>query len=160
MNKINFSPTTYYRFIKIGIFLFLVSPFSTLLAMFFQGPAYQWPFRIFFILLSLIGLVLGFILFWYLLIASIFLYGKKDLKKAKVHLFHFLALAILPLLPIFVIGTIDFIQSGFQSPFLSGLDLSSLYYPAGGEIYSEFLPLIFEHCKNILSDPTYTIPYD
>ena len=43
MNKIKFSHINCYRLIKIGIFLFLISPLNSALAMFFQGPEYQWP---------------------------------------------------------------------------------------------------------------------
>lgn len=94
MNKNKLPHINYYRLIKIGIFLFLISPLNSALAMFFQGPTYQWPFRIFFILLSIIGLIVGFILFWYLLFSTLFFFLKKDRENARSHLVHFLALAL------------------------------------------------------------------
>lgn len=156
MNKKKFSCLTYYRFIKIGILLFLTSPLNLVLAIFLEGPSYQWPFRLFFISLCIIGLVLGFVLFWYLLFATIYFYGKKDPKGGRTHLVHFLLLALLPLLLPFLVYTLDFIQSGFQFP--PSINFSNIYYPAGGAVYTEFLPLVFDEFKNVLTDPSYTIP--
>lgn len=156
MNKIKFLQIKYFRLIKIGIFLFLISPLNSALAMFFQGPRYQWPFRIFFILLSIIGLITGFFLFWYLLFSSLFYYWKKDREKARAHFVHFLALALLPLIPILISLIVELSQSGLQS--LS--KIGNIFYPAGGKAYTEFLPFLFEELKKILSDPSYIIPYD
>lgn len=124
--------------------------------MFFQGPRYQWPFRIFFILLSIIGLITGFFLFWYLLFSSLFYYWKKDREKAKAHFVHFLSLALLPLIPILISLIVELSQSGLQS--LS--KIGNIFYPAGGKAYTEFLPFLFEELKKILSNPSYVIPYD
>ena len=156
MKKIKFLQINYYGLIKIGIFLFLISPLNSALAMFFQGPAYQWPFRIFFILLSIIGLITGFFLFWYLLFSSLFYYWKKDRKKAKAHFVHFLSLALLPIIPILISLIVELSQSGLQ--FLP--KIGNIFYPAGGKAYTEFLPFLFEELKKILRDPSYIIPYD
>lgn len=124
--------------------------------MFFQGPAYQWPFRIFFILLSIIGLITGFFLFWYSLFSSLFYYWKKDREKARAHFVHFLSLALLPLIPILISLIVELSQSGLQSlP-----KIGNVFYPAGGKAYTEFLPFLFDELKKILSDPSYIIPYD
>ncbi|MDU7150918.1 MAG: hypothetical protein E6312_02480 [Peptoniphilus grossensis] len=156
MNKNKFPQINYYGLIKIGIFLFLFSPLNSALAMFFQGSAYQWPFRIFFILLSIIGLIGGFLLFWYLLFSSLFYYWKKDREKARAHLVHFLALAFLPLIPILVSLIFELSQAGLHSlP-----KIGDLFYPAGGKAYTEFLPFLLEELKKILSHPSYIIPYD
>lgn len=156
MNKNKFFHINYYGLIKIGIFLFLISPFNSLLAMFFQGPAYQWPFRIFFILLSIIGLIGGFLLFWYLLFSILFYFLKKDIEKARGHLVHLLALALLPLIPILLSLIFEFRQAAFHSlP-----KIGDFFYPAGGKAYTEFLPVLLEELKKILSDPSYIIPYD
>lgn len=156
MNKNKFFHINYYGLIKIGIFLFLISPFNSLLAMFFQSPAYQWPFRIFFILLSIIGQIGGFLLFWYLLFSTFFYFLKKDIEKARGHLVHFLALALLPLIPILLSLIFEFRQAAFHSlP-----KIGDLFYPAGGKAYTEFLPVLLEELKKILSDPSYIIPYD
>lgn len=156
MNKNKFLHKNYFRIIKIGIFLFLFSPLNSLLAMFFQGPAYQWPFRIFFILLSIIGLIGGFLLFWYLLFSSLFYYWKKDREKARAHFVHFLALAFLPLIPILVSLIFELSQVGLHSlP-----KIGDLFYPAGGKAYTEFLPFLLGELKKILSNPSYIIPYD
>lgn len=156
MNKNKFFHINYYGLIKIGIFLFLFCPLNSALAMFFQGPAYQWPFRIFFILLSIIGLIGGFFLFWYLLFSSLFYFWKKDREKARAHLVHFLALAFLPLIPILFSLILDLSQVGVHSlP-----KIGDLFYPAGGKTYTEFLPFLLEELKKILSNPSYIIPYD
>ena len=156
MNKIKFPQIKYFRLVKIGIFLFLISPLNSALAMFFQGPAYQWPFRIFFILLSIIGLIGGFLLFWYLLFSTLFFFWKKDREKARAHLVHFLALAFLPLIPILLSLIFEFRQAAFHSlP-----KIWDLFYPAGGKAYTEFLPVLLEELKKILNDPSYIIPYD
>lgn len=156
MNKNKFFHINYYRLIKIGIILFLISPLNSLLAMFFQGPAYQWPFRIFFIVLSIIGLIVGFILFWYLLFSTLFYFWKRDIEKARAHLVHFLALALLPLIPILLSLIFEFRQAAFHSlP-----KIWDLFYPAGGKAYTEFLPLLLGELKKILSHPSYIIPYD
>ncbi|WP_019124358.1 hypothetical protein [Peptoniphilus grossensis] len=126
MNKNKFFHINYYGLIKIGIMLFLISPLNSLLAMFFQGPAYQWPFRIFFILLSIIGLIGGFLLFWYLLFSTLFYFLKKDREKARAHLVHFLALAFLPLIPILLSLIFELSQAGLNSlPKIGDLFLSS-----------------------------------
>ena len=156
MNKIKFPHINYYRLIKIGIFLFLTSLLNSALAMFFQGPAYQWSLRIFFILLSIIGLIVGFLLFWYLLFSTLFYFWKKDIEKASAHLVYFLVLALLPLIPILISLILEFSQSAFHSLPKVG----NLFYPAGGKAYTEFLPLLLEELKKILSDPSYVIPYD
>ena len=156
MNKNKFFHINYYGLIKIGILLFLISPLNSLLAMFFQGPAYQWPFRISFILLSIIGLIGGFFLFWYLLFSTLFYFWKKDIEKARAHLVHFLALALLPLIPILLSLIFEFRQAAFHSlP-----KIGDLFYPTGGKTYTEFLPVLLEELKKILSHPSYTIPYD
>ena len=156
MNKKKFPQINYYGLIKIGIFLFLFSPLNSLLAMFFQGPAYQWPFRIFFILLSIIGLIGGFLLFWYLLFSTLFYFWKKDREKARAHFVHFLALALLPLIPILVSLIFELSQAGLHSlP-----KIRDLFYPAGGKAYTEFLPFLLGELKKILSNPSYIIPYD
>lgn len=156
MNKNKFFHINYYGLIKIGIFLFLFCPLNSALAMFFQGPAYQWPFRIFFILLSIIGLIGGFFLFWYLLFSSLFYFWKKDREKARAHLVHFLALAFLPLIPILFSLIFELRQASFHSlP-----KIGDLFYPAGGKTYTEFLPFLLEELKKILSNPSYIIPYD
>ena len=156
MNKSKFPQINYYGLIKIGIFLFLFSPLNSALAMFFQGPAYQWPFRIFFIVLSIIGLIGGFLLFWYLLFSTLFYFWKKDREKARAHLVHFLALAFLPLIPILVSLIFELSQAGVHSlP-----KIWDLFYPAGGKAYTEFLPVLLEELKKILSHPSYIIPYD
>ncbi|MFR2892595.1 hypothetical protein [Peptoniphilus grossensis] len=156
MNKNKFLHKNYFRIIKIGIFLFLFSPLNSALAMFFQGPAYQWPFRIFFILLSIIGLIGGFLLFWYLLFSTLFYFWKKDREKARAHFVHFLALALLPLIPILVSLIFELSQAGLHSlP-----KIGDLFYPAGGKAYTEFLPFLLEELKKILSHPSYIIPYD
>ncbi|MFR7760611.1 MAG: hypothetical protein ACLU1X_06520 [Peptoniphilus grossensis] len=156
MNKNKFPQINYYGLIKLGIFLFLFSPLNSLLAMFFQGPAYQWPFRIFFILLSIIGLITGFFLFWYLLFSTLFYFWKKDREKARAHLVHFLALAFLPLTPILVSLIFEFRQAAFHSlP-----KIGDLFYPAGGKAYTEFFPFLLGELKKILSNPSYIIPYD
>ena len=156
MNKNKFLHKNYFRIIKIGIFLFLFSPLNSALAMFFQGPAYQWPFRIFFILLSIIGLIGGFLLFWYLLFSTLFYFWKKDREKARAHFVHFLALALLPLIPILVSLIFELSQAGVHSlP-----KIGDLFYPAGGKAYTEFLPFLLEELKKILSNPSYIIPYD
>ena len=156
MNKNKFPQINYYGLIKIGILLFLISPLNSLLAMFFQGPAYQWPFRIFFILLSIIGLIGGFALFWYLLFSTLFYFWKKDREKARAHLVHFLALAFLPLIPILVSLIFELSQAGVHSlP-----KIGDLFYPAGGKVYTEFLPFLLGELKKILSNPSYIIPYD
>lgn len=156
MNKSIFSRQAYYRLIRIGIVLFLAGPINLAIAIFFEGPPYQWPFRLFFVSLSLIGMVLGFLLFWYLVFASLFYFFKKDKEKARSHLVHFAVLALLPLLYPLIIYGLDFILSGFQVP--PHLNFSSIYYPAGGQTYTRFFPLVLEECKNILTDPSYTIP--
>lgn len=156
MNKNKFPQINYYGLIKIGIFLFLFSPLNSALAMFFQGPAYQWPFRIFFILLSIIGLIGGFLLFWYLLFSTLFYFWKKDREKARAHLVHFLALAFLPLITILFSLIFELNQAGVHSlP-----KIGDLFYPAGGKTYTEFLPFLLEELKKILSNPSYIIPYD
>ena len=156
MNKKKFPQINYYGLIKIGIFLFLFSPLNSALAMIFQGSAYQWPFRIFFILLSIIGLIGGFALFWYLLFSTLFYFWKKDREKARAHLVHFLALAFLPLIPILVSLIFELSQAGVHSlP-----KIRDLFYPAGGKAYTEFLPFLLEELKKILSNPSYIIPYD
>lgn len=156
MNKNKFLHKNYFRIIKIGIFLFLFSPLNSALAMFFQGPSYQWPFRIFFILLSIIGLIGGFLLFWYLLFSTLFYFWKKDREKARAHFVHFLALALLPLIPILVSLIFELSQAGLHSlP-----KIGDLFYPAGGKAYTEFLPFLLEELKKILSHPSYIIPYD
>lgn len=156
MNKNKFLHKNYFRIIKIGIFLFLFSPLNSALAMFFQGPAYQWPFRIFFIVLSIIGLIGGFLLFWYLLFSTLFYFWKKDIEKARAHLVHFLALALLPLIPILFSLIFELSQAGVHSlP-----KIGDLFYPAGGKAYTEFLPFLLEELKKILSNPSYIIPYD
>lgn len=156
MNKNKFFHINYYGLIKIGIILFLISPLNSLLAMFFQGPAYQWPFRIFFILLSIIGLIGGFLLFLYLLFSTLFYFWKKDREKARAHLVHFLALALLPLIPILFSLIFELSQAGVHSlP-----KIGDLFYPAGGKAYTEFLPFLLEELKKILSNPSYIIPYD
>lgn len=156
MYKNKFPNLNYYSFIKIGIFLFLISPINSALAMFFQGPTCQWPFRIFFILLSIIGLIVGFILFWYLLFSTLFYFCKKDSEKSRAHLVHFLALALLPLLPILVTLILEFSQSAFH--YLP--KIGNLFYPAGGKAYTEFLPILLGELKKIISDPSYVILYD
>lgn len=156
MKKIKFPHINYYRLIKIGIFLFLISPLNSALAMFFQGPIYQWPFRIFFILLSIIGLIVGFILFWYLLFSTLFFFLKKDRENARAHFGHFLVLALLPLIPIFLSLILEFSQPGLHSLH----EIENLFYPAGGKAYTEFLPFLLEELKKILNDPSYIIPYD
>lgn len=156
MKNNKFPHISYYGLIKIGIFLFLTSPLNSAFAMLFQGPAYQWPFRIFFILLSIIGLIVGFILFWYLLFSTLFFSWKKDREKARTHLVHFLVLALLPLIPILISLILEFSQSSLQ--FLPKIE--NLFYPAGGKAYTEFLPFLLEELKKILMDPSYTIPYD
>lgn len=156
MNKNKFPQINYYGLIKLGIFLFLFSPLNSALAMFFQGPAYQWPFRIFFIVLSIIGLIIGFLLFWYLLFSTLFYFWKKDREKARAHLVHFLALALLPLIPILVSLIFELSQAGLHSlP-----KIWDLFYPAGGKAYTEFLPILLGELKKILSHPSYIIPYD
>lgn len=156
MNKNKFPQINYYGLIKLGIFLFLFSPLNSLLAMFFQGPAYQWSFRIFFIVLSIMGLIIGFLLFWYLLFSTLFYFWKKDIEKARAHLVHFLALAFLPLIPILLSLIFEFRQAAFHSlP-----KIGDLFYPAGGKAYTEFLPVLLEELKKILSNPSYIIPYD
>lgn len=156
MKKIKFLKINYYVLIKIGIFLFLTSLPNSALAMFFQGPAYQWPFRIFFILLSIIGLIGGFFLFWYLLFFTLFYFWKKDKEKARGHLVHFFALALLPLIPILLSLIFEFRQAAFHSlP-----KIGDLFYPAGGKAYTEFLPFLLGELKKILSNPSYIIPYD
>lgn len=156
MNKNKFPQINYYGLIKIGIILFLISPLNSLLAMFFQGPSYQWPFRIFFIVLSIMGLIGGFLLFWYLLFSTLLYFLKKDREKARYHLVHFLALALLPLIPILVSLIFELSQAGLHSlP-----KIGDLFYPAGGKAYTEFLPVLLEELKKILSDPSYIIPYD
>ena len=156
MNKNKFPQINYYGLIKIGIILFLISPLNSLLAMFFQGPSYQWPFRIFFILLSIIGLLTGFFLFWYLLFSTLLYFLKKDREKARYHLVHFLALALLPLIPILVSLIFELSQAGLHSlP-----KIGDLFYPAGGKAYTEFLPFLLGELKKILSNPSYIIPYD
>lgn len=156
MNKNKFFHINYYGLIKIGIILFLISPLNSLLAMFFQGSAYQWPFRIFFIVLSIIGLIVGFLLFWYLLFSTLFYFLKKDREKARAHLVHFLALAFLPLIPILFSLIFELSQAGLHSlP-----KIGDLFYPAGGKTYTEFLPLLLGELKKILSNPSYIIPYD
>ncbi|MDU7114782.1 MAG: hypothetical protein E6315_04120 [Peptoniphilus harei] len=115
MKKIKFLKINYYVLIKIGIFLFLTSLPNSALAMFFQGPAYQWPFRIFFILFSIIGLIGGFFLFWYLLFFTLFYFWKKDKEKARAHFVHFLVLALLPLIPVLISLIVELSQSGLQS---------------------------------------------
>ena len=156
MNKNKFHHINYYGLIKIGIFLFLFCPLNSALAMFFQGPAYQWPFRIFFILLSIIGLIGGFLLFWYLLFSSLFYFWKKDREKARAHLVHFLALALLPLITILVSLIFELSKAGLHSlP-----KIGDLFYPAGGKAYTEFLPFLLGKLKKILIDPSYVIPYD
>ena len=156
MNKIKFPHINYYRLIKIGIFLFLTSLLNSALAMFFQGPAYQWSLRIFFILLSIIGLIVGFLLFWYLLFSTLFYFWKKDIEKASAHLVYFLVLALLPLIPILISLILEFSQSGLHSLH----EIEKLFYPAGGKAYTEFLPFLLEELKKILNDPFYIIPYD
>lgn len=156
MNKNKFLHINYYRLIKIGIILFLISPLNSLLAMFFQGPAYQWPFRIFFIVLSIIGLIVGFLLFWYLLFSTLFFFLKKDRENAKAHLVYFLVLALLPLIPILISLILEFSQSVLHSLH----EIEKLFYPAGGKAYTEFLPLLLGELKKILSHPSYIIPYD
>ena len=156
MNKNKFPQINYYGLIKIGIILFLISPLNSLLAMFFQGPSYQWPFRIFFIVLSIMGLIGGFLLFWYLLFSTLLYFLKKDREKARYHLVHFLALALLPLIPILVSLIFELSQAGLHSlP-----KIGDLFYPAGGKAYTEFLPFLLEELKKILSNPSYIIPYD
>lgn len=156
MNKNKFPQINYYGLIKIGIFLFLFSPLNSALAMFFQGPSYQWPFRIFFIVLSIIGLIGGFLLFWYLLFSTLFYFWKKDIEKSRAHLVHFLALAFLPLIPILFSLILDLSQVGLHSlP-----KIGDLFYPAGGKAYTEFLPFLLGELKKILSNPSYIIPYD
>lgn len=156
MNKIKFLHINCYRLIKIGIFLFLISPLNSALTVFFQGPEYQWPFRILLILLSIIGLIVGFFLFWYLIFSTLFYFWKKDRKKARAHLVHFMALALLPLIPILISLILEFKQTGLYSLH----EIGNLFYPAGGKAYTEFLPLLLEELKKILSDPSYVIPYD
>ena len=156
MNKNKFFHINYYGLIKIGILLFLFSPLNSALAMFFQGPAYQWPFRIFFIVLSIIGLIGGFLLFWYLLFSTLFYFFKKYREKARSHLVHFLALAFLPLIPILLSLIFELSQAGLHS--LS--KIGDLFYPAGGKAYTEFLPFLLGELKKILSNPSYIIPYD
>lgn len=156
MNKNKFPQINYYGLIKIGIFLFLFSPLNSALAMFFQGPSYQWPFRIFFIVLSIIGLIGGFLLFWYLLFSTLFYFWKKDIEKSRAHLVHFLALAFLPLIPILLSLIFELRQASFHSlP-----KIGDLFYPAGGKAYTEFLPFLLGELKKILSNPSYIIPYD
>lgn len=156
MNKNKFPQINYYGLIKIGIILFLISPLNSLLAMFFQGPSYQWPFRIFFIVLSIMGLIVGFLLFWYLLFSTLLYFLKKDREKARYHLVHFLALALLPLIPILVSLIFELSQAGLHSlP-----KIGDLFYPAGGKAYTEFLPFLLGELKKILSNPSYIIPYD
>lgn len=156
MNKNKFPQINYYGLIKIGIILFLISPLNSLLAMFFQGPAYLWPFRIFFIVLSIMGLIIGFLLFWYLLFSTLFYFFKKDREKARAHLVYFLALAFLPLIPILVSLIFELSQAEVHSlP-----KIGDLFYPAGGKAYTEFLPLLLGELKKILSNPSYIIPYD
>lgn len=156
MNKNKFLQKNYFWLIKIGIFLFLFCPLNSALAMFFQGPAYQWPFRIFFIVLSIIGLIGGFLLFWYLLFSTLFYFWKKDIEKARAHLVHFLALAFLPLIPILLSLIFELSQAGLHSlP-----KIGDLFYPAGGKAYTEFLPFLLGELKKILSNPSYIIPYD
>lgn len=156
MNKNKFPQINYYRLIKLGIFLFLFSPLNSALAMFFQGPAYQWPFRIFFILLSIIGLLTGFFLFWYLLFSTLFYFWKKDREKARAHFVHFLALALLTLIPFLLSLIFEFRQAAFHFLPKTG----NIYYPAGGKAYTEFLPFLLGELKKILNDPSYIIPYD
>lgn len=156
MKKIKFLQINYYRLIKIGIFLFLISPLNSALAMFFQGPPYQWPFRIFFIMLSIIGLIGGFLLFWYLPFFTLFYFWKKDKEKARAHFVHFLVLALLPLIPVLISLIVELSQSGLQSL----TKIGNIFYPAGGKAYTEFLPFLFEELKKILRDPSYIIPYD
>ena len=156
MNKIKFSQLKYFRLVKIGIFLFLISPLNSALAMFFQGPAYQWPFRIFFILLSIIGLIGGFFHFWYLLFFTLFYFWKKDKEKSRAHFVHFLVLALLPFIPVLISLIVELSQSGLQSL----TKIGNIFYPAGGKAYTEFLPFLFEELKKILRDPSYIIPYD
>lgn len=156
MNKNKFPQINYYGLIKIGIILFLISPLNSLLAMFFQGPSYQWPFRIFFIVLSIMGLIGGFLLFWYLLFSTLLYFLKKDREKARYHLVHFLALALLPLIPILVSLIFELSQAGLHSlP-----KIGDLFYPAGGKAYTEFLPFLLGELKKILSNASYIIPYD
>lgn len=156
MNKIKFSHINCYRLIKIGIFLFLISPLNSALAVFFQGPEYQWPFRILLILLSIIGLIEGFLLFWYLIFSTLFYFWKKDRKKARTHLVHFMVLALLPLIPILISLILEFKQTCLHSlP-----EIRTLFYPAGGKAYTEFLPFLLQELKKNLSDPSYVIPYD
>lgn len=156
MNKNKFPQINYYGLIKLGILLFLISPLNSALAMFFQGPAYQWPFRIFFIVLSIMGLIVGFLLFWYLLFSTLFYFWKKDREKARAHLVHFLALAFLSLIPILVSLIFELSQAGVHSlP-----KIGDLFYPAGGKVYTEFLPFLLGELKKILSHPSYIIPYD
>ena len=143
MNKNKFPQINYYGLIKIGIFLFLFSPINSALVMFFQGPAYQWPFRIFFILLSIIGLIGGFLLFWYLLFSTLCYFWKKDREKARAHLVHFLALAFLPFMPILVSLIFELSQAGVHSlP-----KIGDLFYPAGGKAYTELLPFLLGELK-------------
>lgn len=156
MNKNKFPQINYYGLIKIGIILFLISPLNSLLAMFFQGPSYQWSFRIFFIVLSIMGLIGGFLLFWYLLYSTLLYFLKKDREKARYHLVHFLALALLPLIPILVSLIFELSQAGLHSlP-----KIGDLFYPAGGKAYTEFLPFLLGELKKILSNASYIIPYD
>ncbi|VYT90914.1 hypothetical protein [Peptoniphilus gorbachii] len=156
MKKIKFLKINYYVLIKIGIFLFLTSLPNSALAMFFQGPAYQWPFRIFFILFSIIGLIGGFFLFWYLLFFTLFYFWKKDKEKARAHFVHFLVLALLPLIPVLISLIVELSQSGLQSL----IKIGNIFYPAGGKAYKEFLPFLLGELKKILSDSSYIIPYD
>lgn len=156
MKKIKFLKINYYVLIKIGIFLFLTSLLNSALAMFFQGPAYQWPFRIFFILLSIIGLIGGFILFWYLLFSTLFYFWKKDIEKTRSYFVHFLLLALLPLIPVLISLIVELSQSSLQSL----TKIGNIFYPAGGKAYTKFLPLLLGELKKILSDPSYIIPYD
>lgn len=156
MKKIKFLKINYYVLIKIGIFLFLTSLPNSALAMFFQGPAYQWLFRIFFILLSIIGLIGGFFLFWYLLFFTLFYFWKKDKEKARAHFVHFLVLALLPLIPVLISLIVELSQSGLQSL----IKIGNIFYPAGGKAYKEFLPFLLGELKKILSDSSYIIPYD
>lgn len=84
------------------------------------------------------------------------LFLEKGYRKSKRPLGPLFSLSLLPLIPILVSLILEFRQAAFH--FLP--KIGDLFYPAGGKVYTEFLPFLLGELKKILSDPSYTIPYD